>query len=218
MVRAILRDENPKTQTRRALRKQPPPGYTRHCWFDAPTYGFTDEPEPAADWWTIRCPYGVPGDRLYTKETWALVLGDEDGIDDWTGRIPDSHPGLGWQVWYRSGHPWANDHPDDRGFRWRPSIFMPRWASRITLEVTEVRVERLQAITEEDAVAEGMHAFDLGEHGVVYGYDPKGTPGTMVGGTAIEALALLWDSINGAGSWDRDEWVWAVSFRRVEPV
>lgn len=104
------------------------------------------------------CPYGRVGDRLYVRETWALVRNyGEDGLDDWDEPIPSSQP---WspsaQVWYRAGHPWEGDGVEDRGFRWRPAIHMPRWASRILLEIEDVRVERLHDISEADAMAEGF--------------------------------------------------------------
>jgi hypothetical protein len=81
---------------------------------------------------------------------------------------------------------------------------MPRWASRITLEITEVRVERLQDISEVDAIAEGTP----GSHGAIPGYGYNATPG--------EQYRWLWESINGLGSWEANPWVWAVSFKRVE--
>jgi hypothetical protein len=95
--------------------------------------------------------------------------------------------------------------------RWRPSIFMPRWASRITLEVTEVRVQRLQEVTEDDALAEGVEPLK---------HIAPDQP-LLTGGTAGEqphrlAFSVLWDSINGErASWVSNPWVWAVSFRRL---
>jgi len=88
---------------------------------------------------------------------------------------------------------------------------MPRWASRLTLEVTEVRVQRLQDISEEDARAEGVMSLTEDEVEVT---NPGGH--TWTRGPAIARYQLLWNSINGTGSWERNEWVWALSFRRVE--
>jgi hypothetical protein len=91
-----------------------------------------------------------------------------------------------------------------------PSIHMPRWASRLTLEVTGVKVERLQDISEADAVAEGIFQF----HGIsCFGYDKKGTPGRHARDTARKTYACLWDEINGAGAWEQNPWVVAVMFR-----
>jgi hypothetical protein len=100
-----------------------------------------------------------------------------------------------------------DDSPDHvtRIERWRPSIHMPRWASRITLEVTDVRVERLQDITEEDAKAEGAEAR---AHGV--------DDAAAFGLRHRVGFADLWESINGAGSWDANPWVWRIAFKRID--
>lgn len=133
----------------------------------------------------IKCPFGAPGDRLYVRETFAA-----DGLihGDWTSFL------------YRADHGELSPRAVDADFvdKWRPSIHMPRWASRITLEIIGVRVERLQDISEEDAIAEGMQ---------------------MVGPAAITdrgSFALLWESIYGKGSWAANPFVWAVSFKRLE--
>lgn len=133
----------------------------------------------------VRCPYGTPGDRLWVREAHHLT---------------SSNIAI-----YRADYP-ANAHarrleniPPESEIRWRPSIYMPRWASRILLEVTDVRVERLQAISYDDVEAEGVSI------GGGWGW--------------IDDWAALWDSINaGRGyGWDADPWVWVVSFRRVQP-
>ena len=108
------------------------------------------------------------------------------------------------------------------GRRWTPSIHMPRAASRITLEVTGVRVERLQDISEEDAIAEGLHRIEIGS-----GYPDTFSAAAATWAQVIEqevdayddprqAYRDLWEQINGAGSWDANPWVWAVEFRRIE--
>ena len=150
----------------------------------------------------LRCPYGAPGDALWVRETWAPlgdilteVIGrprvfraDADLVRD------DSGDRVGW---------WLGEtflEGSERPFRWRPSLHMPRWASRITLDVVSVRVERLQAISEADAEAEGVSA-DLESRTL-----------------ARDAFRELWDSINGKRpgcSWDDDPWVWVVEFRRI---
>jgi hypothetical protein len=169
MVRAIL--DGQKTQTRRIVKPQPS----------------IEGQEPHL----VRCPYGVPGDRLWVRETWG-----EGGMT-------------------KPGDPasYAADWPDAGAIRkWRPSIHMPRWASRIDLEVTAVRVERLQAITEEDARAEGA------AHRIARGGDLSGA---LEGETPIQHVAHfrdLWDSINGERTpWASNPWVWVVSFKRVRP-
>lgn len=133
------------------------------------------------------CPYGAPGDLLWVRETWSEVGA---GLDP---QIPV----------YRATYPACvprdcENVPDDireAGYRWKPSIHMPRRLSRLTLRVTAVRVERLQDISVNDAQAEGVDlaAWEWGE-------------------VAVGHFATLWDSINGPGSWDANPWVWAVSF------
>lgn len=124
------------------------------------------------------CPYGQPGDTLWVRETFFDTTGE------WKPRYQ-----------YR-----ANGTDLLPGWKWSPSIFMPRPASRITLEITSVRVERLNDISEEDARAEGC--------------DWKNTPHF---GNSRLAYRSLWESINGPGSWDANPWVWMIQFRRVKP-
>ena len=142
----------------------------------------------------MRCPYGLPGDRLFVREAFRLC----QEADDVSPR--DSDPG--YRVWYEADKP----HQLGAG-RLRPSIHMPRWASRITLEVTGVRVERLQDISEADARAEGITVPNC-----QCGY---GLDGNLMSGTASGAYMLLWESINGPGSWNANPWVWVVEFKRV---
>jgi hypothetical protein len=134
----------------------------------------------------ISCPYGQPGDRLWVRECWARD--DEDGALMYRADL-----GLGG-----SADDWERNRLDGvPRFRWRPSIHMPRAASRITLEVTGVRVERLQAISIEDAKAEGV-TFNPLLH-----TDPR------------ESFIHLWTSINGAESWAANPWVWVVEFQKA---
>lgn len=147
------------------------------------------------------CPYGQPGTKLWVRETWARD--DEDGTLMYRADLGRDMNANAWEQGRLEGVP---------RYRWRPSIHMPRWASRITLEVTGVRVERLQDIGEADALAEGV--------------TPKWEPGCSgrlmeaVGGfgfrPAASAYAELWEQINGQGSWDANPWVWVVEFRRLE--
>lgn len=139
----------------------------------------------------LRCPYGAPGDRLWVREAWQVWEHEGISIAELTKRWNESQ--LAGDVIYRA------DDPEDAE-EWRPSIHMPRWASRLTLEVLSVRVERVQDISEEDAKAEGCVSDD----------------GAPVDGTAAsERFALLWDSINGPGAWQRNDWVWVLEFRKV---
>lgn len=181
MVRAIL--EGRKTQTRRIVKPQPSPssdtafiGLDGIWRFSHPTLRGPVSHE--AD--DVRCPYGQPGDRLWVREAWAFH--------------PD-FPESTRRAIYRADAGVENDVP-----RWRPSIHMPRWASRILLEITAVRVERLQDISETDAQAEGV-ANSLHLRG---------------GRLARENFAHLWWTINGDGSWEANPWVWVVEFKRVE--
>jgi hypothetical protein len=126
---------------------------------------------------TAECKYGKSGDRLWVRETWQEV----------------SWPPTGPRFVYKAD---GDASPD----RWRPSIHMPRWASRITLEVESVRVERLQECSEADAKAEGC---------------------SPLGDDTSQAYRLgymhLWGQINGPGSWEANPWVWVITFKRIRP-
>jgi hypothetical protein len=140
------------------------------------------------------CKYGAVGDRLWVRETWRNFGGRE----------------YEYQHEQRSVIYRADAEPiHNIAGEWRPSIFMPRWASRITLEITRVTVERLQKITESDAVAEGVKPL-LGD---------SWEPGKVsVVCSAAEEYARLWDSINGKGSWEKNPWVWVIEFKKaVQP-
>lgn len=152
----------------------------------------------------LRCPYGQPGDRLWVRETWRFD-GPPGSLpvvrfrSDCTALLIErlgEVASAAYLAWARSGQ---------RGYgRWRSPMFMPRWASRITLEVVEVRVQRLQEITEEDARAEGVDFEATGP-------DPE-SPESLVCG-----FERLWDAINGKrATWASNPWVWAVTFRREE--
>ncbi|MCO1337108.1 hypothetical protein MO867_22550, partial [Microbulbifer sp. OS29] len=119
------------------------------------------------------------------------------------------------QVCYRADIPYVT--PADGG--WRPSIHMPRWASRITLEITAIRIQRIQDISEEDAKAEGLRWHSLYREwgGVELHPDSRpDLPQWRWYDNPVEAFKNLWESINGAGSWDQNPWVWVIEFRRVE--
>lgn len=146
------------------------------------------------------CPYGQPGDRLWVRETWRT----EQGYDHIRPRdIPIARNGktLAVPFWYDVDIP----NFDGEGItgltpgKRRPGMFMPRAASRILLEITAVSVERLQDITVSDAIREG--------------YDGSSTDPVD---PSIKWFSALWESINGAGSWTRNDWVWVVEFKRVQ--
>jgi hypothetical protein len=151
-------------------------------------------------------PYGKPGDTLWVRETWADLT--ETHGTRWEKRDPETglyKRGVEPFVWHRAD----GDQPDIGDGKpmsepWRPSIYMPRWASRITLEVKGIRVERLHDITEDDARAEGC--------------DPVVHPdGAVDCGTRKTTFARLWNDINGPGAWEANPWVWVISFERVTP-
>ncbi len=189
MVRAILAGR--KTQTRRIVRDVKPllldgvPVDAIKDWD-----GMLSRLDMAPRDWEI-CPYGVPGERLWVKETFGTFADDR-----YDSKKRDSAA-----IFYREGCT-----PDPHINCWRPSIFMPRWASRITLEITSVRVERLHQISEADARAEGVDGKPLPfySHGIS-GYEAR-----------IE-FSTLWDSINGKRApWESNPWLWVLEFRRLE--
>lgn len=199
MINALLQGR--KTMTRRAVNPQPPTK-PMPCHYSKTGWAESDGDTGCQCSKPVRYPYGWPGERLWVRET--FTLGDKEPCDCISGGVCQHRPAVHFRA------DWGGIEDD---VIWRPSIFMPRWASRITLEISDVRVERLQEISEEDAIAEGMREF--GTTGM-FGYDLKGTPGPMVGGTAREAFALLWEKINGPGSWAANPWVWCVSFVRIQ--
>ena len=143
-----------------------------------------------------------PGDRLWVKETFGLHAHLD--FTDWhrgsiRGEIEDD-------IRERFAVAYRADHYDKDHAAWRPSIFMPRWASRITLEITDVRVQRLRDITDEDAKAEGITEAEAAYERDVYPHD-----------SYRRAYSALWDRINGPGAWASNPWVWALTFKRVTP-
>lgn len=204
MVRALI--AGTKTQTRRAI-KGAPTGRTAYLLGlhrDSGVWGIHADVDRDDGVWRGRCPYGVPGDKLWVREAWRV-----SAVHD---HVPGSELGFGSppQVQYEA----IGDGRDETQVQWgryRHARFMPRWASRITLEVTEVRVERLQDISEADAIAEGV---DLQPRLVGYSKDSGCAWKPQ---DPREAYCHLWEAINGAGSWEANLWVWAVSFKRVTP-
>ena len=149
-----------------------------------------------------RCPYGSPGDRLWVRETWCLAHPDYHDTD----REAGSRPVKDGRFYFYAA---TDDVDTGDGSPWKPSIHMPRWASRITLEVVCIRVERLQEIDEVDILAEGVTVDVVAKL--------TGTPWADMP-TLHHAWERLWDSINGdRASWASNPWVWRVEFRRVQP-
>lgn len=195
MVRAIL--DGRKTQTRRVARI--PRGYEE--WTpEAGSDGTLVLRGQGISTW-VDCPYGVPGDRLWARETWR-----ERGT---TGIHIAGEQDAEWLEYRADG--------DVDGPSWRPSIHMPKWASRITLEVTGVRVERVQDISEEDAIAEGIQVEDRSFGRAWRNYDSRMPSEWFTHHTA--SFWSLWDSINAKRgySWESNPPVWVVEFRRVTP-
>lgn len=221
MVRAVL--DGRKSQTRRIMKVQPHAGVRSSVFVKS---GFEDGHGKE-----LACPFGAVSDRLWVRETWSVVsyAFDNDGmmVDYVPDRPAKSVHEKPFGNGYYTGHAiYAADGDftwsDDDGFVdgrscWKPSIHMPRWASRITLEITAVRVERLQDISEEDAKAEGVGSAvwfaakgvpeaeweSLGEHGAHQA-------------SHINSFATLWESIYGEESWQANSWVWVIEFKRVE--
>jgi hypothetical protein len=186
MVRAIL--DGSKTQARRKVLLGRWQIEERD---DGSPWPWLYDEKRGGDSW-LRCPYGQPGDRLWVRETFAIVPRTayrcSEGVQQTLRPDDDQDAAIYREGWTRSRG----------GFRWRPSIHMPRWASRITLEVTGIRVERLQDISEKDANAEGVkHSLHL--------------PG---GRFARENFAHLWWTIHGDESWEANPLVWVVEFKR----
>jgi hypothetical protein len=181
MVRALLKGK--KTQTRRIVKKLHPD--CREMIAHDQTGGlFVCRDAFSRCVQMLPSPYGQPGDRLWVKETFA-PMGD--------AQSPSS-------VRYRADR----EYPQVK--KWKPSVFMPRRASRILLEVVSVRAERLQDISEADAMAEGIHqSAERAVENLDYpGHSPQ------------ETYRELFESINGAGSWDANPWVWVIEFRRID--
>jgi hypothetical protein len=213
MVRAIL--ESQKTVTRRMVKVQP------RSKADIGSYGmgqpFIRNPDVTRP--NPECPYGRPGERLWMRETWGVISHDFDEHGNMVDWVPDRAAmpirEMPFGRGYYSGHviyradgeaEWAGD--DDGGGEprsaWKPSIHMPRVASRILLEITGVRVERLQDTSEEQAEAEGIGFL-------------RAAPDFDETLTAKQLFEILWDHINGNGAWAANPWVWVVEFKRVTP-
>lgn len=240
MVRAIL--EGRKTQTRRIWKL---PKWAE--WDE--TYGGEKDGRiipnnPAHRGWysvdEVACPYGQPGDLIWVKEPWRIgedvgegwypgaftgdlhLIYDSDGYRDYRSFPADYR-------WPRNAKETHNSEGTDEhwiSYGPIPSIFMPRWASRLLLEVVSVRVERLQDISEEDVLAEGFLTREGKDAFNVYGSreffipemlekDRFGRVSPGANACPKQAYRKLWNEINGPGSWDANPWVWAINFKPI---
>ncbi|HBW6460443.1 TPA: hypothetical protein MM041_000755 [Klebsiella pneumoniae] len=224
MVRAIL--DGRKTQTRRIMAPQPADDIERGIFPNPEVIGWKSSRRHKHGSTTAHfCHYGKPGDRIWVRETWGVVShafsGDGLMIDWVPDRPATAIHEMPFGNGYYSGYAiYAADGDftwgDDDGYEdgrscWKPSIHMPRAASRILLEITDVRVERLNAISEEDARAEGIidgGCLNCGEP------EPCGCANPEP--DATDAFAYLWQSIYGQENWNADPWVWVIEFKRVE--
>jgi hypothetical protein len=210
MVRALLNGS--KTQTRRVIKPQPevcPPDYPKkgHWWPSKAHQTMLHVEDEMQKWDNLAahaCPYGQVGDQLWVRETFmSLANTGVEGRDKEGNRInyayaAESSPGS-----------YSDECRKEYGLKWKPSIHMPRAASRITLEITGIRVERLNDCSEQDAIAEGISKYEKGWLNYDGIYPVPLSP--------IDSYQTLWESINGAGSWAANPWVWVVEFKVVKP-
>ncbi|MFW4932797.1 hypothetical protein [Pseudomonas aeruginosa] len=211
MVRAIL--EGRKTVTRRVMKPQPTPskdgGHHWPCNVHQSMLHVERELQNGEGCWCglaeAACPFGKPGERLWVREAWTIDLlaaySTEKGYDsEYELRYRADDAAREIHVAPSEPDPYLALYDSQRG-DWRPSIHMPRWASRVLLEITAVRVERLQDITPNQCIAEGAWREKDKELGR--------------GQEAIAAFADLWRSTGG--DWDANPWVWVIEFKRVTP-
>ena len=207
-VLALLSGE--KTQTRRVIKPQPiediaPEDCTGYTYFD----GTRDKDGVHITKWTKYC----PGMRLWVKETWGVF--DHCNYDG-------TNMGHEFAICYKADGDDGEAYWKDSGLhniielvadeRWRNPMFMPRWASRITLEITDVRIQRLHDISEEDAMAEGVLEW---RDGRLAGYESDNPMHCGCIASPIECYAAMWEQINGKKyPWESNPWVYALSFSK----
>ncbi|MGO1090987.1 morphogenetic protein [Klebsiella pneumoniae] len=200
MVRALLSGR--KTQTRRIIKPQPEAtlsGSLSGKWLSRPLNGLL---LPKIEDIAIHCPFGVVGDRIWVREKFQGPLFDYDLMDSYC-KDPTPFEKPEFCVYKADGVPAPEfyDADDELHCCWRPSIHMPRWASRILLEITNVRVERLKSISDGDAIREGCSTADM-----------------KSGDCVADVFARLWASIYGDESWNSNPWVWVIDFKRIEEL
>lgn len=199
MVKAILSGD--KTQTRRIVKRK-----QKDCQAQADDRGYRTTNVPFEDWHgaEVKSPYGGSGDKLWVRETWKPKY--------IKGRLEP------FKLIYPKVHPWfyLADGDETKGYgSWKPSIHMPRVAARIILDVVDVRIERLQDITNADCLKEGIgrHVPVPGDGPTIYtNYEGKNA-GVLY--TPKASFLSLWESINGPDSWDLNPWVWVVEFSKI---
>lgn len=200
MVRALL--DGSKTQTRRVVKRSDewPASAVKAVMLESRGTALAVAADRCTYGPEISCPYGQPGDRLWVRESWSTHAGFDRYAPSELTHI-------------RSFHYWADGHLVTG--KKRPSIHMPRWASRITLEITGVRVERLQDISPADAEAEGIEpqADGIGwKRGPISGDHPNTAKRTAFPKLAYQSL---WESINSPDSWAANPWVWVIEFKKA---
>lgn len=247
MVRALL--DGTKTQTRRIVKPQP----AGEMCFECIPPDYKNIVAILHSEKQFGCPYGQPGDRLWVRETWRIGAWNEDegqvAVDYKACPVAKSPwidvPDDGTRSMETFEHYWIQSTDDamaagmpidedgkyhwqagESPCRWRPSIHMPRWASRITLEIINVRVERLLDISQKDVFAEGVKLpVDAETKAPLLRMTGKYPPSQYLTketlsdehAFCVAHYASLWESINGPGSWDANPWVWVIEFKRVQP-
>lgn len=204
MVRAIL--DGRKTQTRRIMKPQPdhcPPPRGGHWWpsnvFKTMLHVEEEMQNGKGGWGGLvgdACPFGDVGDRIWVRETWAEAGACAPDLKLYRANYPEHVPSHYESV------------PSADQVRWTPSIHMPRWASRILLEITDVRVEQVQSISQADAIAEGAPRSHPSIDAVSQEHGFPDFSRSWFGQT--------WQSIYGAESWQTNPWVWVIEFKRIE--
>lgn len=198
MVQAIL--EGRKTQTRRVVK-----GMALE-WLQPGMF----IPKYVASPKNYMSPFGFAGDQLWVRETFGMVCPEMMDEDQW-GKLCVERPhhfdpqstdedGVAAAIYHADGEFDFKDYAD-RSFKWKPSIYMPRWASRITLDIVNLRIERLHDISNEDAICEGVVGFS--------------SPYSEEGPSPRDKYRDLWEKINGIHSWDLNPWVWVIEFKKV---
>ncbi|HCT5182894.1 TPA: hypothetical protein OTZ38_000309 [Klebsiella michiganensis] len=226
MVRALLGGR--KTQTRRIMAPQPADDIERSAFPNPDAIGWKSSLKHKHGSTTAHfCPFGAVGDRIWVRETFQGPLFDYEQMEAFLEDSSKFEKPEFCQYAADGGHrPEYQDADDNLRYGWRPSIHMPRWASRILLEITGVRVERLNAISEEDAQREGVHTEVWDQTVVARNYAARDEffqfwsedmPHYVeMNQLYRSSFRSLWESIYGAENWLANPWVWVIEFKRVE--